>query len=108
VELLDSISMAAINKYGSSGRKRPERDSLFFKIQGHSQAALQDTAGVVRKIAEKHDGTGFELAQNEKEAAILWDDRRNAYSAGLALMKEGRGRGFPTDVWWVWRMSHVC
>jgi D-lactate dehydrogenase (cytochrome) len=89
--------MYAVNKYGCSGRKWPEKDSLFFKFQGHSQAALQDTAKVVKTIVEKHGGTGFELARNEEDAEALWKDRRNAYSAGLAFVKGSRGT--PTDVW---------
>lgn len=80
-----------------SKRKWPEKDSLFFKFQGHSQAALLDTAQIVKSIVEKHGGTGFELAANEKEAMDLWADRKNALYSGLALL-EG-SRGWSTDVW---------
>lgn len=97
VELLDDIFMSATNKYGMSKRKWPEKDSLFFKLQGHSKESIMDTAKVVKRIAEKHGGTGFELAANEKEANDLWADRNNALYSGLALL-EG-GRGWSTDVW---------
>lgn len=89
--------MAATNKYGMSARKWPEKDSLFFKFQGHSQASLKETAKVVKAVVEKHGGTGFELARNDKEAADLWADRKNAHYSGLALI-EG-ARGWSTDVW---------
>lgn len=80
-----------------SARKWPEKDSLFFKFQGHSQASLKETARVVKSVVEKHGGTGFELARNDKEAADLWADRKNAHYSGLALI-EG-ARGWSTDVW---------
>lgn len=80
-----------------SARKWPERDSLFFKFQGHSAAALKETARVVQGIVERHGGTGFALAQSEQEAADLWADRKNALYSGLALL-EG-SRGWSTDVW---------
>jgi D-lactate dehydrogenase (cytochrome) len=89
--------MFAVNKFACSGRKWAEKDSLFFKFQGHSQTALQETADVVKKIVEKHGGTGFELARNEEDAEALWRDRRNAYAAGLAFIKGHKG--VPTDVW---------
>lgn len=97
MELVDDVFMAATNKYGMSARKYPEKDSLFFKFQGHSQGSLRDTASVVKQIVEKHGGTGFELARNEKEAADLWADRKNAHFSGLAFV-EGC-RGWSTDVW---------
>ena len=57
-----------------SARKWPELDSLFFKFQGPSAASLKETAGIVKKIAERHGGSGFALARNEKEAEDLWQD----------------------------------
>lgn len=96
IELLDKVSMFAVNMHASPGRKWAEKDSLFFKFQGHSQAALQETAKVVKTIVEKHGGTRFELARDEEDAEAMWNDRRNAYSAGLAFMEGGRGT--PTDV----------
>lgn len=99
VELVDDDFMAATNKYGMSTRKWPEKDSLFFKFQGHSKESLDETAKVVRGIVKKHGGTGFELARNDKEATDLWADRKNALYSSLALV-EG-SRGWSTDVWCV-------
>lgn len=96
VELCDDDFMHATNLYGMSKRKWPEKDSLFFKFQGHSLEALRDTAKVVEKVVKRHGGTGFTLARNEKEAADLWTDRKNAHYSGCALV-EG-AKGWPTDV----------
>ncbi|ESK96801.1 fad-binding [Moniliophthora roreri MCA 2997] len=96
VELLDDVFMHAVNLYGQSTRKWPERDSLFFKLQGHSAESLKETAQVVKEVVERHGGTGFQLAKDAKEADDLWHDRKNALYSGLALV-EG-SRGWSTDV----------
>ncbi|OCH88443.1 hypothetical protein OBBRIDRAFT_86159 [Obba rivulosa] len=96
IELCDDEFMKSTNMYGMSTRKWPEKDSLFFKFQGPTQRSLKESAEIARRISEKHGGTGFELARNDKEAADLWQDRKNALYSGLALL-EG-SRGWSTDV----------
>lgn len=96
VELCDDEFMRSTNQYGMSLRKWPEKDSLFFKFQGPTEASLKETAKIVKSISEKHGASGFELAKTEKEATDLWADRKNALYSGLALL-EG-SRGWSTDV----------
>ncbi|PBK69975.1 hypothetical protein ARMSODRAFT_956799 [Armillaria solidipes] len=96
IELVDSEFMRATNIYGQSKRKWPEKDGLFIKLQGHTQQSIMDSARVVKKVAEKHGGTGFEFAKNGKEAADLWTDRKNAHFSGLALIPGAKG--WATDV----------
>lgn len=93
--------MAATNKYGMSMRKWPEKDSLFFKFQGHSAKSLDETAAVVKSVVEKHGGFGFTLAKDHQEATSLWADRKNALFSGLALLEGDDGKGWSTDVWYV-------
>lgn len=68
--------MAATNKFGMSARKYPERDSLYLKLQGPTAASIAESARIARAIAERHGGSGFALAQTEKEADDLWKDRK--------------------------------
>ncbi|RPD77337.1 hypothetical protein L226DRAFT_532147 [Lentinus tigrinus ALCF2SS1-7] len=96
VELCDEQFMKATNIYGMSSRKWPEKDSLFFKFQGPTPRALQETGDIVKKIAQKYGGTGFALAKSEKEASDLWMDRKNALYSSLALIPGARG--WSTDV----------
>ncbi|KAJ8482850.1 hypothetical protein ONZ45_g14801 [Pleurotus djamor] len=98
VELLDDTFMAATNKYGMSTRKWPEKDSLFFKFQGHSPSSLQETARIVKSVVGKYGGYGFTLAKDEEEAEKLWADRKNALFSGLALLEGEDGKGWSTDV----------
>ncbi|KAF9525592.1 FAD-linked oxidase-like protein [Crepidotus variabilis] len=96
VELVDDVFVAAINKCGSSKRKYPVSDSLWFKLQGPTNQSLEETASIVEEIVKKHGATGFELAANAEEADDLWTDRKNAHFYGLGL-REG-AKGWPTDV----------
>ncbi|KAJ2913929.1 hypothetical protein MD484_g6483, partial [Candolleomyces efflorescens] len=96
VELVDDIFMQATNTYGVSKRKWPEKDSLFFKFQGPSQASLKETAEIVKKVVKKYGATNFELARSKEEADELWNDRKNAHYSGMALLPGGKG--WPTDV----------
>ncbi|KAI0691286.1 FAD-linked oxidase-like protein [Cerioporus squamosus] len=96
VELCDEQFMKATNLNGQSSRKWPEQDSLFFKFQGPTPRALQETADIVKKITQKHGGTGFTLAQSDKEAADLWQDRKNALWSSMALIPGARA--WSTDV----------
>lgn len=97
VELVDDRFIDAINKYGMSARKYPVADSLFFKFQGPTPASLKETAKIVREVAERHGGTGFQLARTKEDAEALWSDRKNAHYAGLAI--QPGAKGWPTDVW---------
>ncbi|KAF8170891.1 FAD-linked oxidase-like protein [Mycena galopus ATCC 62051] len=96
VELVDDTFMAATNKYGASQHQYAESDGLFFKFQGHSPAALAETARVVKDICGKHGGSGFRLAKSDEEAHDIWQDRKNAHHSGMALVPGAKG--WATDV----------
>ncbi|KAJ7475408.1 hypothetical protein B0H11DRAFT_1917811 [Mycena galericulata] len=97
VELVDDNFMTALNKFGSSKRKYLEKDGLFFKFQGHSEAAMKDVAKVVKAVCEKNGGTGFKLANGRDEADAMWSDRKNALNIGLSILPGAKG--------WSTRMS---
>jgi D-lactate dehydrogenase (cytochrome) len=87
-------------------RKYTAADSLFFKFQGPTPAAIKETAAVVKRTVEKHGGTGFQLARTKEEAEELWSDRKNAHYAELALAPGAKG--WPTDVWCVLFCGNMC
>ncbi|KAL4258421.1 hypothetical protein AB1N83_011584 [Pleurotus pulmonarius] len=97
-ELVDDRFMHATNFHEMSMRKWREKDSVFFKFQGPSPAALRDTAQVVKRVVKKHGGFGFTLAKDEKEAGTLWADRKNSLFSTLALVDDPDVRILGTDV----------
>ncbi|KAJ6594470.1 FAD-binding domain-containing protein [Mycena capillaripes] len=96
VELVDDNFMTALNKFGSSKRKYLEKDGLFFKFQGHSDAALKEVAKIVKRVCEKNGGSGFKLASGPDEAEAMWSDRKNALNIGLSILPGAKG--WSTDV----------
>lgn len=98
IELLDTLSMKALNAYNKHGsRAWPEKDSLFIKIQGATQVFIEESARILQSVAEKHGGTGFEFAATEAQAEELWLARKNVLHAYYAMFPGARASG--TDVW---------
>lgn len=83
--------------YMKGKQQWPEKDSLFFKLQGPTSIMLEETARIVREVSEKHEGTGFQYAASEAEAEVLWDARKNLLHALLSLFPGANALG--TDVW---------
>jgi len=92
--------MGAINVYGQSIRKWPEKDSLF---QGTTGSSISESIKPAKVITKQHGAAGFETAKDRKEAEASWTDRKNAHYARLALMPGSKS--WPTDVWLVF-FSH--
>ena len=89
--------MAGLNSYNKTMRQWPEKDSIFFKIQGATQAFIEESARILREVVERNSGSAFEFAATEKEADDLWLARKNAAIAGFAL--HPGARAMITDVW---------
>ena len=77
MELVDKIGMRALNLIAQDlGRREwAESDGLFFKLQGPTPLMLEETARIVREVAQKNEGTNFEYAATEEEALGLWEVR---------------------------------
>lgn len=83
VELLDDLSVAAINHLGTMERSLAEKDSIFFKFQGND-TVLADSARVVAEIAKQHGGSDVQFAATEKESEGIWAGRKAVLFAALA------------------------
>lgn len=100
MELVDKVGMRALNLIAQDlGRREwAESDGLFFKLQGPTPLMLEETARIVREVAQKNEGTNFEYAATEEEALGLWEVRKHAMHAGAKLFP-GLGH-MTTDVWY--------
>ena len=93
IELLDALSLAAINKFSKT--TLAEAPTLFFEFHG-SPSAVAEHAETVQAIAGDMGGANFEWATRPEDRSRLWQARHDAYFACLQL-KPGC-RCFPTDV----------
>ncbi|EKM60643.1 uncharacterized protein PHACADRAFT_155739 [Phanerochaete carnosa HHB-10118-sp] len=97
IELLDALFMKALNTYNKNGsRTWPEKDSLFIKIQGATPVFIEESARILRAVAEKHGGTNFEFAATDAQAEELWLARKNALHAGFVMFPGAKAIG--TDI----------
>ena len=93
VELLDDVTMRAVNRY--SKLDYAETATLFFEFHG-SPAGVREQVEVVETLAEDNGAKGFQWAISQEDRDRLWHARHNAYYAALAL-KPG-STAFSSDV----------
>lgn len=93
IELLDSVSMAAVNAY--SQMFHPEKPTLFLEFHG-SETAVAETAALVGKIFQAHGSSDFVWKTKQEERSALWAAR---HSAAWAVMVQRPGsKLMSTDV----------
>ncbi|MFQ5957849.1 MAG: FAD-linked oxidase C-terminal domain-containing protein [Alphaproteobacteria bacterium] len=93
IELLDALTMDAVNKYSKFGYA--VAPTLFFEFHG-SEASVAEQAETVQAVAGEFGGGDFAWATRAEERAKLWQARHDTYFATLAL-KPGK-QAFATDV----------
>ena len=93
IELLDKITVAAINRYSKTSLR--EAPMLFFEFHG-SPASVDEQAQAVQEVAHEHGGMDFEWASRPEDRSRLWQARHDAYYACLGL--QPGARGLTTDV----------
>lgn len=91
-ELLDSISVAAVNRYAQTRLK--ELPTLFLEFHG-TPSSVAEQAEAVQQVARVHGGHDFEWAVDPEARNRLWDARHAAFLACLALRPGARA--FVTD-----------
>lgn len=91
-ELLDALTIAAVNRYSRTTLK--EQPTLFLEFHG-TPASVREQAEAVQAIARGHGGNDFEWAADPSARARLWDARHSAFLACLGLRPGARA--FVTD-----------
>jgi D-lactate dehydrogenase (cytochrome) len=91
-ELLDALSVTAVNRYSKTTLK--EQPTLFLEFHG-TASSVQEQAEAVQEIAREHGGRDFEWEVDPGTLARLWDARHTAFLACLQLRPGARA--FVTD-----------
>ncbi|TNF60288.1 MAG: FAD-binding protein [Rhodobacteraceae bacterium] len=93
IELLDVLSVRAINTYSKLGL--PEEPLLLVEFHG-SEAGVIEQIETFRAIAEEVGGRGYEAAATPEDRNRLWKARHDAYWA-MQTLRPGT-KAFATDV----------
>ena len=93
IELLDALSVSAINRY--SKLSLPELPLLLLEFHG-SEAGVAEQAERFGEIAADFGSVGFEWTSSPEDRTRLWQARHDAYWAQLQL-RPGT-KGLATDI----------
>ncbi len=93
IELLDSLSIQAVNQYSKLGL--PETPHLFLEFHGSPQSVAEQS-DFVNALATDNGGKDFNWTSQEEERTKLWQARHDTYYATRALVPEKSGMS--TDV----------
>ena len=87
VELLDTLTVQAVNRYSKLGLR--ESPTLWYEFHG-TERGVEEQATQMQSIARDHRGLDFEWATRPEERNRLWQARHDAYFACLQLRKGSR------------------
>ena len=93
IEMLDSLSMQALNNYSQLGL--PEKPHLFLEFHG-SENTVAEQSETLKEITSDHGGGDFQWSTKTEDRTKLWKARHDAFFATKAL-KPGFD-GMSTDV----------
>ncbi len=82
IELIDELSIRAVNKYSKTSY--PESVTLFLEFSG-STASVDDQVKGFRDIASDMGGQALEFAETQEDINALWHARHQLYYATKAL-----------------------
>jgi D-lactate dehydrogenase (cytochrome) len=93
IELLDPLSVSAVNKH--SKLSLPEVPTLFLEFHG-TRAGTEEQVEIFRELAAAEQGGPLDWADRPEERKRLWQARHDLYWAGLELRPGAKA--FVTDV----------
>jgi D-lactate dehydrogenase (cytochrome) len=83
VELIDALSMIAINRW--TGSTFPEQPTLVFEVTG-SPGTVEENVAILRGFAAGRGAIGVDVATEPGEIARIWQARTDALPASGALV----------------------
>jgi D-lactate dehydrogenase (cytochrome) len=87
VELLDTLTVQAVNRYSKLGLR--EAPTLWYEFHGTARG-VEEQAAQMQEIARAHGGLDFEWSTRPEERSRLWQARHDAYFACLQLRPGSR------------------
>ena len=87
VELLDDLTINAINRYSKTGFV--ELPTLFLEFHG-SDSAVEEQARMTQDIANEHEGSEFQWTKNAEQRRRMWRARHDVAWATKLLHPQGQ------------------
>jgi D-lactate dehydrogenase (cytochrome) len=85
MELLDNVTMRALNASGYLDEELPEKPVIVLKLAGHTSDDVHKQAVTAFETATSAQALGFRVGQDAEEGATLWAARTTALWSALAL-----------------------
>lgn len=98
IELLDDVTMSAVNKAGYCEKRYAEVPTLFLKFAGPSPASVKEQIQKVTDLAKKSGCKSFDFSRTDEEAASLWQARKTALWSMLAIKENPDDKFLSADV----------
>ncbi|WP_113718533.1 FAD-binding oxidoreductase [Arthrobacter dokdonensis] len=93
VELLDDVTVDSVNRY--TGLGLPVMPTLIFEFEG-SPSSIAEHSSTVRALVDRHDGVGWDYADEPGRIGRIWRARHDALPSYAALVPGSST--WPTDV----------
>lgn len=98
MELLDDITMHAVNQGGYASTEWPVKPTIFFKFSGASDEEVQKQIDHVETLSRKNGCEAFVRSTSDEEAEDLWAARKTALWSLLAIKRHPSDSFLSADV----------
>jgi D-lactate dehydrogenase (cytochrome) len=97
MELLDPLTIRAVNVAGHLDKEWPEQNTLFLKFSGSTDVVAQQ-AKIVQSIAKVNSCSSFTLSKTAEEVESLWEARKTALWALPVLKRNPNDKFQSADI----------
>ncbi|KAE8453281.1 hypothetical protein EG329_011348 [Mollisiaceae sp. DMI_Dod_QoI] len=98
MELLDDVTMHALNEAGYTETQWPVKSTIFFKFAGESEEGVQRQIDFVEGLARKNGCEAFVRSKTDEQAESLWAARKTALWSLLAMKRDPDDEFLSADV----------
>ena len=84
IDFMDNNSIKTVNDFAKCGLKSEFQYLLIIDLDG-SEALVNENLALIQNILRTKDSFCIEIAENNKEAELIWKARRSSYAASTRL-----------------------
>ncbi|KAH8595943.1 D-lactate dehydrogenase [Bisporella sp. PMI_857] len=96
MELLDDVSIYAVNESGHMEKRLSEIPTLFIKFSGPKNS-IQEQIVAAKRFSKEEKCISFQFSRTDEEASNLWEARKTALWSILALKRDPEDKFLSAD-----------